>query len=85
MRTLSTPPRASTPRTLAVQLQDFPSAERNEGARQALGFSFHRRADLTQPDAARPAYRSGTKALLASLAHRLPLITQWGLTSQPPR
>ena len=71
MRRLSTPPRAST-RTLSRSIQDLPSAERNEGARWALGFSFHRRADLTQPDEARPEYGSGTKALVASLAHRLP-------------
>ena len=71
MRRLSTPPRAST-HTLSRSIQDLPSAERNEGARWALGFSFHRSADRTQPDEARPEYGSGTKALVASLAHRLP-------------
>ena len=55
------------PARLAVQLQHLPSAERNEGARWALGFSFHRNADLTQPDEARPEYGSGTKALVASI------------------
>ena len=58
---------ARAPARLAVQLQDFPSAERNEGARWALGFSVRRRADLTQPDEARPECGSGTKALVASL------------------
>ena len=40
---------ARAPARLAVQLQDFPSAERNEGARWALGFSFH------EPPGVRPA------------------------------